>query len=194
MEENGKLIVLEAVDDRALAQLSEELCRSLRRANVAIEETCEPTYGPAGTQILLAQQGRLQFDATSLALLYLADRLDHVQQAGGIADSLANGVHVICRHYELAAAARLWGQEEWGWLCSIGAPCRKPDLTLFADFGPEGSRQGQLREGYLAAIERVQDTGQVVTIVDGANTPAGLVSACEGHIGQLLDINLPDFG
>jgi thymidylate kinase len=194
MEEHGKLIVLEGVDDSALAQLSGELCRSLRKANVAVEETCEPTYGPAGTQILLARQGRLQFDATSLALLYLADRLDHLEHTGGIADSLANGVHVICRHYGLAAAACLWGEVEWDWLCSIDALCRTPDLTLLADLAPEGSRQRQLREGYLAAIERMRDKGHVIAIPDGANTPARLVSACKGQIGQLLNIDLPDLG
>jgi hypothetical protein len=51
-----------------------------------------------------------------------------------------------------------------------------------------------LREGYLAAIERMRDEGHVIAILDGANTPAGLVSACKGHIGQLFNIDLPDLG
>ena len=63
MAENGKLIVLEAVDDGVLTQLAERLCRWLCARGLAVEHTHEPTYGPAGTQILLAGQGRLQFDA-----------------------------------------------------------------------------------------------------------------------------------
>ena len=156
MANDAKLIVLEAVDDAVLAYLSGEVCRWLRNCELLIEETREPTYGPAGTQILLDRQGRLRFDAASLALLYLADRLDHVQHTGGIERSLAAGRHIVCTHYGLAAAARLWGEVDWDWLCRIDTLCRPPDLTLFLDLKVQDAPQVQLRQGYLAAIDCLQ--------------------------------------
>lgn len=190
MAENGKLIVLEAIDDAVLAQLAQELCLWLRKCGLAVEETREPTYGPAGTQILLARQRRLQLDARSLALLYLADRLDHVQRSGGIESWLAAGRHVLCVHYGLAAAARLWGEVEWDWLCRIGALCRVPDLTLWIDLPPDGPPGRQLRENYVAVVQRSRKRGQQIAILDSPGTPAQLYLACRQQIAQLLGIEI----
>jgi thymidylate kinase len=191
MVENGKLIVLEAADDAALARFSEEIGRWLRKGGLSVEETREPTYGPAGTQILLARQGRLRFDATSLALLYLADRLDHVQRADGIESSLAAGRHVICTHYGLAAVSRLWGQVDPDWLCRIDALCPVPDLTLFVDLPTDGLPQRQLRESYLAAIQCLKRNGQEICIVDEGDAPAQMLSACKRRIAHLLELGPP---
>lgn len=188
MAKSAQLIVLEAVDDRALAQLSAELCRWLRECGLAIKETHEPTCGPAGTQILLARQRRVQFDATSLALLHLADRLDHASRPDGIESWLAAGRHVICQHYGLAAAAWLWGQVAWDWLHRIDALCRVPDLTLFVDWAAEGSQQERLRQGYLAAIRRLRESDSSIRIIDGTQTPAQVRLACNRQVADLLGI------
>jgi dTMP kinase len=193
MVERGKLFVLEAVDDATLARLSGELCHWLRECGLAVEETQEPTYGPAGTQILLARQGRLHFDPTSLALLYLADRLDHVQRSDGIESWLEAGKHVICTHYRLAAAAWLWGEVEWDWLCRIETPCCVPDMTLYVDMREtHKASQERLQAGYRAAIQRMQNRGQDVSIVDGAGPPEKLHLACKRHMARLLELELAD--
>jgi len=192
MAEHGKLIVLEAVDHGALERLAEELCRWIRGRDLAVEHTHEPTYGPAGTQILLARQGRLQFDATSLALLYLADRLDHAQRTDGIESWRAAGRHVICTHYRLAATARLWGEVESDWLDRIDALSCVPDLILYIDFPTQGLQQKSLREGYRASIQHFQNRGQDVITVDGALMPELVHSTCQKHIARLLGLELPD--
>lgn len=192
MAENGKLIVVEAVDDAALELLSDEMCGWLRESGLRVEETREPTYGPAGAQILLSRQGHLQFDEASLALLYLADRLDHVQRKNGIAHSLQAGRHVICLHYGLAALARLWGMVESDWLCRIDALCRVPDLTLFFDLPVEGRSQMRLREGYLAAIPCLRKSGQEVQIVGGSDAPLQVSLAGQRRVADLLKLAPPE--
>jgi thymidylate kinase len=192
MAEIGKLIVLEAVDDTALELLSDEICGWLRECGLPVEETREPTYGPAGAQILLARQGRLYFDATSLALLYLADRLDHVERTNGMASALQAGRHVICLHYGLAAVSRLWGQVESDWLCRIDALCRVPDLTLFYDLPVEGLPQEQLRESYLAAIPCLRKAGQEVQIVGDRDARSQISSAGKRWIAKLLELVPPE--
>jgi len=198
MAEKGKFIVLEAVDDSALALLSGELCRWLRECDLPVEETREPTYGPAGVQIILSRQGRLHFDAASLALLYLADRLDHVQREDGIASSLAAGRHVVCIHYGLAAVSQLWGQVEYDWLCRIDAPCRVPDLTLFVDLPADGPLQSRLREDYLAAVQCLKDNGQGITVVDGVVDSDDVLAqvgwACKRYIARMLALEPPGYG
>jgi thymidylate kinase len=190
MKETGRLIVLESVDDAALLHLAEGLCRWLRQHGLDVEHTREPTYGPAGTQILLAQQGRLRFEATSLALLYLADRLDHVQHADGIESWLAAGRHVICTHYSLAAAASLWGQVGEDWLHRIDVLSRVPDLTLFVDLPATRVRQQNLQQGYRAAIQHMHNYNQEVLVIDGNQAPEQVQLVCQNHLARLLNLNL----
>jgi thymidylate kinase len=183
LAEQGKLIVLEGIDDGALGSLAEPLCRWLREQDVSVEHTREPTYGPAGTQVLLARQGRLQFDPVSLALLDLADRLDHLHE-GGILSWLDRGRHVMCVHYALSAYARQWGQVDWEWQRRIDAPCRVPDLMLFVDSALSG--QDALRAAYLEAIERLREEGQAVVVVDGRGPPEEVLAMCKRHVSDLL--------
>jgi thymidylate kinase len=184
----GKLIVLEGVDDEALNRLADHLCRWLRARGLAVEHTAEPTYGPAGTHILQARAGRMQFDATSMALLYLADRIDHMQRVGGIQSQLETGQHVICIHQELATAARLLDEVDWNWLHRIGSPIRAPDLTLFVDLPARETVQTRLRESYLAAIQSLQESSQGTLIVVEADTPHAMHLACHTQISRLLGL------
>ena len=75
MAETGKLIVLEGVDDTALTLLGEELGRWMREHGLSVEETREPTYGPAGIQILLARQGREWASPLGYGLVFTASTL-----------------------------------------------------------------------------------------------------------------------
>jgi thymidylate kinase len=183
MAEQGKLIVLEGMDDAILGDLAASLCRWLRERQVAVEQTREPTYGPAGSQVLLARQGRLQLDPVSLALLCLADRLDHLNE-GGILSWLDQGWHVVCVHYVLSAYARLWGQVDWGWQRQIDASCRVPDVTIFVDSSPPG--EDPLQMAYLQAIERLQEEGQAVIVVDGRGGAGGVLEICQRRVVDLI--------
>jgi dTMP kinase len=181
----GKLIVLEAVDDEVLDELAERLSRWLAACGIDAECTREPTYGPAGTQVLLAEQERLELDAMSLALLYLADRLDHVERAEGLASWLDRGQHVICAHYGLAAAARLWGEVDWAWMERIDALSRKPDLTLFVDL-PVDIESKRLQASYRAVVERLCSDSDVRTI--HSTEPQTAFLACQRAIAHMLDL------
>jgi thymidylate kinase len=186
MAEQGRLIVLEGMDDVALGELAASLCHWLREQEVAVEQTREPTYGPAGSQVLLARQGRLQLDAVSLALLHLADRLDHLQRDGGLLSWLDEGRCVVCVHYALSAYAWLWGEVDWAWQQEIDAPCRTPDLTLFVDSVPV--KEGALRVAYLEAIGRLQEEGPAVAIVDGGGTPDEVLGVCQRHVADVIQV------
>jgi dTMP kinase len=187
MPESGKLVVLEGVNDALLGGVAEELCRWLRDAGLSAQCTSEPTYGPAGTQLCLVQQGRLQLDAVSEALLQLADSLDHLQRENGIDAWLEAGHIVVSVHYTLAASARHWGHLEWDWVTGIQELCRKPDLELLIDVTCQGESTQRLRAGYLEAIERLKGTGREVTIVDGRDL--GQVQlTCQAHVAKLLNL------
>jgi dTMP kinase len=199
MAETGRLIVLEGLNDAMLGSLAEQLCYGLRAQGIAAEHTREPTYGPAGAQVRLARQGRLQLDPISLALLCLADRLDHLDREAGIRAWLASGRHAFCVHYALYAYAWQWGQVDWDWQRRIEASCPVPDLALYVDTSLSalggacvgdsevlGSNVERLEKGYDQAIERLQNEGQSVVMVDGSGAPDEVYRACRRHVTDLL--------
>jgi dTMP kinase len=204
MPGEGRLIVLEGMDDALLEAQAARLCRWLRDGGIAVEGTREPTHGPVGAQIRLAQGGRLQIDAQSLALFSVADRMDHLGREGGILAQLAEGCIVVCVHYLLCSYAQQWDEVERAWLRQINARCRTPDLTLFIDapppaggglrqasFGYAQDRQGRLpdagplRERYVRVIERLASEGECIVTVDGRGTADEIQSACRQAVMTL---------
>ena len=87
---NGAFVVLEGIDGAGTTTHARLLSERLlaRHADRRVHVTAEPTSGPIGVQIRQILNGRLvastatgvqePFDRLALALLFAADRLDHV--------------------------------------------------------------------------------------------------------------------
>jgi dTMP kinase len=183
MPGEGKLIVLESADGALLGRQSERLYRWLRGRDQRTEQTQEPTNGPVGAQLQLAQQGRLQFDPRCLALLGVADRLDHLGRENGILDWLKDGVCVLCSRYLLSSYARLIDEVPFDWHTQINARCRAPDLTLYVD--AEGGA-GAAR--YRRTMERLAGRGGDIVRVDGTLAPNEVERQCRVAIACVLSV------
>ena len=212
MPGEGKLIVLECVDEATIEAQVQRLYRWLRGLGVAVEQTGEPTYGPVGAQIRLSQQGRLQIDPASLALFWTADRMDHLGHEDGILSWLADGRHVLCARYLLFSYAHQLDHVGLNWLRQINARCRRPDLTLFLDVGlvkrtrsprtcslasnPVISSTpdlGWLKQNYLAIIDTLRSEGAKIVIVDAGTCAdraftATVFAACQRQVVDLLGL------
>jgi hypothetical protein len=185
------LVALEGIDQDLLQVQAERLCHWLRDQQIAAEQTLEPTQGPVGVQIRLVQQGRLQLPPTSVALLEVADRLDHLSCPGGILAWLAERRIVICVHYTLFAYASHWHELDWTWLRQINARCRPPDLTLFIDApAPPVAQVEQFgcnyRAAYRAAIAALQNEQDPIVVIDGSGSEDEILGACQARLAPLL--------
>jgi dTMP kinase len=181
------LVALEGIDEALLQAQAERICHWLRDLEIAAEQTLEPTQGPVGAQIRLVQQGRLQLPSTSVALLEVADRLDHLACPGGIMAWLAERRVVVCVHYALSSYASHWRQLDWTWLRQINARCRPPDLTLFIDTpAPAGAPAEEPSHAYHAAIAALQAEGEPIVVIDGRGSEEDILSACQAQLLPLL--------
>ena len=209
--QRGRFIVLEGIDGAGtttqLNRLREHFMKEGRRAFF----THEPSDGPVGMLIRLALQGRLaggrytlhdpgdeahapgaEFDLTALALLFAADRADHV--ATQVTPNLAAGRIVVCDRYLLSTLAYQGQSCQTGWLLEINRPAITPDLTIFLDVPPSAAEermrasrwkkemfetqheQESIREAYLRYIAmELPKVGRVETI--DASRPADVVFA-----------------
>ena len=185
MPDCARFIVIECADPALLDDLVDRLYRWLRESDIPAEQTGEPTRGPVGAQVRLAQQGRLRIDPAALALLQVADRLDHLASPGGILTWLDQGRTVLCAGYVLASLASQWEEVDPAWWVQINDRCRAPDMTLYVETGARSLEEQRLRACYAQATDRLRALGQVILTVDGT-TVGDVLSLCQQHIRQVL--------
>jgi dTMP kinase len=80
----GRFVVIEGLDGAGTTTQARLLGERLRAEGRAVHVTAEPSGGPVGALIRQVLQHRVNggagggFDAAGLALLFAADRLDHL--------------------------------------------------------------------------------------------------------------------
>jgi dTMP kinase len=188
----GLFIVLEGLDGAGTTTQAQRLAAALRSQGRRVHVTAEPSGGPVGSLVRQVLSRRLSggagkdgaFDPAALALLFAADRLDHV--AAEIAPRLDDGWDVVSDRFTLSSLAyQSVACGDGGWVGAINARARAPDVTLFLEVSPAvalrrrlaASGQPELFEvpafqrkvahAYRRAIGALRRAGQRVEIVDG---------------------------
>ena len=183
----GLFIVIEGLDGAGTTTQARLLHAWLSKATGAAYLTQEPSQGPAGAQIRSILTGRLKADPKTLALLFAADRLDHLYYTkNGFAHRLSNGCHVVCDRYYLSSLAYQSIDTDLRWIYQLNSRCIRPDLTLFLEVPVEtcmqritGSRGfhyelyenpeklSRVNEHYKVGIEYLRKEGENIHIVKG---------------------------
>jgi dTMP kinase len=203
--ERGLFIVLEGPDGAGITTQTALLRDSLNERGMRAFATKEPTSGPIGAVIRQALSHRLIYPPAEpvgdevMALLYAADRLDHLR--ADIEPRLSAGIHVICDRYRLSSYAYQGltaGQE---WVRALNSRARPPDITLFIDVPPEVSQSRIAHRGgyvelyeseerlrpvygnYLDLIEELRAEGERIEIVDGTGS---VQEVAEGILSRVL--------
>src|SRR5690242_1367991 len=101
-------IVLEGIDGSGTTTQAARLAQTLQARGARVHATREPSTGPVGrllrqalTGTLVADERPVQLDFCTLALLFAADRMDHVRRE--IEPALARGEVVISDRYDLSS-------------------------------------------------------------------------------------------
>lgn len=204
----GRFVVLEGLDGAGTTTQARLLCERLRAAGRAVHATAEPSVGPIGALVRQVLGGRAvgrggaPFDARALALLFAADRLDHV--AGEIAPRLAEGTDVVSDRYALSSLAYQGVTTgDMGWVEAVNARAPAPDVTVFLRACPRvalGRRraasqdreiyevdafQRKVARGYDRAIARLRAAGQRVEELDGEAPVAEVAAAVWDVVARL---------
>lgn len=145
----GRFIVLEGVDGCGSTTQTRQVVAALRADGRDARATCEPSAGPLGTVIRAALERRLtgsdgvtprRLEWATLALLFAADRLDHV--ASCVEPALAEGALVVSDRYTLSSivyqsVTAPGVSDAVDWISSLNRAALKPDLTLVLDVPAE---------------------------------------------------------
>lgn len=210
----GKFIVIEGVDGSGISTQTGMLQSWMSNNEETFGKTHftkEPTDGPVGSIIRLALAKRLKtLDEKVMALLFAADRLDHLycqgeEQKAGIATLLEKGFNVISDRYYLSSFAYQSLAENLDWLRQINRYSQKPDLTVLLQVPVEESAQRRSksrihdelyeREDYLSKVSQNYDNiantlikeGENIVIVNGFRHKDLVFADIKNAVTQLFD-------
>lgn len=203
----GRFIVLEGLDGAGTTTQAAHLAGRLRASGRTAHLTAEPSAGPIGALVRQVLTGRIGggrngFDPRSLALLFAADRLDHV--AVELAPKLTAGVDVVCDRYTLSSLAYQGAQlRDVDWIEALNREAPRADLVLFLRCRPEialGRRraasldreifevdafQRRVARAYDSAIRRRRRAGELVAEVDGERSIEEVAAAIWDVVARL---------
>ena len=194
MTVKGKFIVLEGIDGSGISTQTLLLQQWMHENEQSFRKTYftkEPTDGPVGNIIRLALAKRLKpLDERVMALLFAADRLDHLfcsgndQQKDGLLKLLDNGTNVVSDRYLLSSFAYQSIGVDLDWVREINKFSPMPDLTILLLVSAEKSAQrreksriheelyehksciANIRMQYEKIAQMLRSEGQNILIID----------------------------
>ena len=149
-------ITFEGIDGAGTTTQSELLSHWFRIQGTPFHLTREPSEGRAGKLIREYLSGSVDAPDIdlyyhSLALLFAADRLDHV--AREICPCLERGLAVISDRYLLSSLVYQSLHCDQKWVKTINEQALKPDLTLLLDLPAETAMERLARRNLFSSNE-----------------------------------------
>lgn len=206
-ERPGRLIAIEGLDGSGKTTQARALVERLWAAGIPTILTAEPTNGSIGRLIreLIGvrddgSEPQAIPDSPLLALLFAADRRDHLHQE--IQPTLRRGEWVVCDRYLLSSLAyqTLTPETDPAWIAGLNRFARPADLTIYlrlsvaacldrlagrgglADIFETAARLRRIARSYRNGIAYLRSTGALVVEVDGRGT----VEAVAGRVARAL--------
>lgn len=148
MSRQGCFLVLEGVDGAGTTTQANVLADAMTQSGREVVLTRQPSAGPVGRllrqalshQIADEHQKPLRLDWRALALLFSADRVDHVVRV--IEPALRRGALVVCDRYDLSgliyqSLTSPEGDQSLPWLRELNRHAVRPHLTLVLTLAAE---------------------------------------------------------
>jgi dTMP kinase len=203
---DGTLIVVEGIDGSGTTTQARLLVDWLIGAGRRGHLTREPSDGPVGRLIREILHGaHAPVDGPTMALLFAADRADHL--AREMLPALATGAHVVTDRYYHSSLAYQAIEADREWVEELNRRARRPDVTLLLDLPAEEAArrrqaagrpeerydrleaQARIAENYRGLARRL--AGEDYRVLDGARTIAAVQEDLRRAVAPLLGLAAP---
>lgn len=134
--------VLEGLDGAGTTTQIELLEERFKEAGIPFHCTCEPTRGPIGSIIRDVLRGGSSVHPYTMALLYAADRSEHIEKPDhGIRSHLHRGEVVVTDRYIFSSLAYQGIDNGFEKVLSLNVGFPLPEILFFVDTPPEICQQ-----------------------------------------------------
>lgn len=147
----GRFIVLEGIDGSGTTTQLDRAVSFVQSLGFPAVATQEPSRGPIGRLLREALLGKLtmpdgtRMEGRTMALLFAADRRDHLQRE--IEPSLAAGTTVISDRYLMSSLAYQAEEADRDWVAQLARGVTQPDLTVLLDLPIEEAARRRAAAG-----------------------------------------------
>jgi len=200
----GKFIVLEGIDGSGTTTQLDRAVMFVRSLGFPAVPTREPSQGPIGVLLRQALLGQLnladgsRIDGGTMALLFAADRRDHLQRE--IEPHLSTGTTVISDRFLLSSLAYQAEEADRDWVSSLARGVPRPDVTILLDLPIEIAAKRRMAAGrpverydadsYLAKVaanyRELAKRDRTVVVLDGAPAKDEVTEAIQGILGPMF--------
>jgi len=199
-------LALEGIDGSGTTTQLGRVVAHLASRGRRAQATREPSAGPIGRllrEILLGQHRGPDgepVDGLAMALLFAADRRDHLRRE--IEPALATGVDVVTDRFLLSSLAYQAEEAARDWVASLAREVRRPDMTVLLDVPVAVAAQRRRAAG--RPVERYDEDGlqariaesyrrlaredASVVVLDGSPPPDVVTRAITDEIDRLLGV------
>lgn len=143
LNHKGRFIVFEGIDGSGKSTQINLLKENIEKHAINCMTTREPSDGPVGTLLRQFLTGRIAGDESTIAALFAADRLDHLNNpVNGVCRKLEDGITILSDRYLLSNYAYQSVRVPLDWVMktnSLAADTLKPDCHIFIDVDPDTS-------------------------------------------------------
>jgi dTMP kinase len=191
----GVFICIEGLDGSGKSTQAKLLTKKLCKAGYNAIYTAEPSQGKIGKFIRKRLFEQERMPTTVEALLFAADRIEHVQDT--VVPALKEGKIVISDRYVYSSLAY---QGSAGltleWIETINSNAQTPDLSIFIDVAPDVvlerltrkksvmenlTTQQKVREIYQKYIQKGE-----LKVIDGAKSKNEVLTALYAEVTDFL--------
>ncbi|MBE2290109.1 MAG: dTMP kinase [Chitinophagaceae bacterium] len=179
-------IAIEGTDGSGKSTQAKLLAEKMSANGHRVHLTFEPTNRKIGSLLRNILKGTEKADQTTIAGLFLADRLDHLlNEDDGLVKKMADGYTVITDRYYFSSYAYHGVYVDMDWVIACNEMCArilKPDMNIFVDVPTDecmrrivANRENaelyetnenlkKVRDNYIKAFGKLKDKEQIVTI------------------------------
>ena len=195
-----KFIVLEGLDGSGTTTQMKKLGKKFSSNGIEHQLTMEPTDNPVGKLIRKVLEKEISMEPETLAVLFSADRYEHIYGKEGIKKLTDNNIWVVCDRYLFSSIAYQSLKCDPDWVLSINN-YPLPEYLFFLDVPVEecGQRLGRrdkvelfdkheiqkkILKNYQNGFAKGIDAGVKFFSIDGTENPDAILE----KIWSILDI------
>jgi len=198
-----KLVVVEGIDGAGTTTLTRNLKAALEMHGIPCATGCEPTPGEIGQIIRKALSGKKPVEPETLALLFSADRREHLYSSNGIRRDLNSGNIYITDRYFFSSLAYQSLNADWDWVYQLNNTYPLPGYLIYlglpveeaqrrisfrgeTDIFDRSDLQQRVSGAYLKSIELFRNSGMKILELDSRESEEDVCDAAMVFLKELV--------